>query len=563
MAKLSAGQAIVEALRSEDVRYIFGVVGSSYLEVLDAMYGRQDIKFVGCRHEQGAGFMSLGFARASGQVGVCLAQNGPGVTNLVTGAAAALVCHTPMIILGGAPMVGQTFRGSFQELDQMSILRPVCKEVLQINQPERTPEILRDAFRVATSGKMGPVYVDMPRDLLNAKDLEVQLPGPQAYRPAQRPQGDSERVREAAELLGQAQSPVILAGGGVVLSGANDDVTRLAELLGAPILTSYERNDAVPNGHPMYLGGLGRAGAPEATEAAQKADVLLALGTRMGHFTSFYDYRYVPEGAQIIHVEIDQREIGRHYPVRVGILGDAGAVARDLVSRLMDAVPPSVREARTRRVAELREKRLQRLEAEALLDGLPMKPQRVYAELRRALPSDTRVVLDAGGAPSFGHDRLEFSTPRTMFGTLDLGCVGAALPQAIGVKMACPDRPVVSISGDGGFFFNAQELETAVRWEVPVVHIVMNNDCWGSEKAYQKFLYGERYVESDITNPRFDRFAELCGARGYYAQRPEEVGDMVRDALAAEKPAVIEIPVDPDELPYPARAADVFGARAG
>jgi acetolactate synthase-1/2/3 large subunit/sulfoacetaldehyde acetyltransferase len=563
MPKLSAGEAIVEALRAEDVSYIFGVPGSAYLDILDAMYGREDIRFVGCRHEQGAGFMALGYARASGRPSVCMAQNGPGVTNLVTSTAAALVGHTPVVVLGGASMVGQTYKDSIQELDQMSIFRPVCKAVLQINSPERAPEMLRDAFRLAASGKMGPVYVDMPRDLLSARDLDVDLLAPPTYRPVQRPAGDGERLQEAAELLKDAKSPVVLAGGGVVWSMANEEVVALAEALGAPIVTSYERNDAVDNRHPLYIGALGRAGAPEAAEAVRQADVLLALGTRLSHFTTFYDYRYIPEDARIIQVEIDQREIGRNYPVSVGILGDAGAVAADLARRLEGAVPEETRNARAGRVDVLRKARLQRLEDEGALEGLPMKPQRVYAELRRVLPRDTAVVFDAGGGPSYGYDRVEFSGPRTLFSTLDLACLGAALPQAIGVKMARPDQPVVSISGDGGFFFNAQELETSVRWRVPVVNIVLNNDSWGSEKAYQRMLYDERYVEADITNPRYDKLAELCGARGFYAETPEEVGEAVREALAADRPSVIEIPVDPDELAQPARTADVFQARGG
>ena len=562
MPLMSAGEAVVEALRAEDVRYIFGVVGSAYLDVLDAMYGREDIEFVGCRHEQGAGFMALGYARATGRAGVCLVQNGPGVTNLVTTTAAAMMCHTPMIVLGGAPMMGQLYKDSFQELDHMSVFRPVCKEVLQVNRPERVPEILSQAFRVAYSGKMGPVYVDLPRDLLNVEGLDLEIPGPSAYRPAQRPEADSERVREALQQLREAKSPVILAGGGVVWSQADQEVCRLAELLGAPIITSYERNDAVPNSHPLYIGALGRAGAPEATAACQSADVLLALGTRLAHFTTFYDHRHVPEGARIIQVEIDQREIGRNYPVEVGILGDARVVAEALVRGLQDAVPIESRELRARQVSELRDKRRRRIEAEATLEGLPMKPQRVYAELRGLL-ADAAIVFDAGGGPAYGYDRLDFSGPRTMFATLDLGCIGSGLPQAIGVKMARPDQKVVSMNGDGGFFMNAQELETAVRWKVPVVSVVLNNGCWGSEKAYQKILYGERYVEADIGNPRYDKLVELCGGRGFYVERPEDVAPAMEAALAEKVPTVIEIPVDPEELPYPARAADVFKAKSG
>ena len=558
MPRMKVGRAIVETLALEGVEHVFGVVGSATLEIMDAMYGRSDIRFVGCRHEQGAGFMAQGYARAKGQPGVCVAQNGPGVTNLVTNAAAALVCHTPMVIIGGASMTGQMYRSSFQELDQLGIFRPVCKEVLPVNSPERAPEILRDAFRVAASGKMGPVYVDLPRDLLNAGEVDVDLIAPASYRPAQRPEGDARRIADAAALLAKAKRPVLIAGGGVDWGRAEADALRLAETLGAAVVTSYGHNDAVPNSHLLYVGAIGRAGAPEAEEACRQADVVLALGTRLGHFTTFYDNRTVPKAAAIIQVEIDQREIGRNFPVDVGILGDAGAVASSLAQRLEGAVPPEEVERRRAGVVALRRRRRDRIDADAKLDGLPMKPQRVYVELRRVLPDNTAVVFDAGGGPAFGFDRIDYHTPRSMYTTIDLACVGSALPHAIGVKMGEPERPVVSISGDGGFFMNAQELETASRWSVPVVNIVMNNNSWGSEKAYQRELYGGRYVEADLTNPRFDKLAEMCGGRGFYAERPEDVAEAVSEALASDVPTVIEVPVDPDELPYPARVADVF-----
>ena len=560
MAKLSAGQAVVEALRAEGVPYLYGVVGSAFLEVLDAMWGAEDIRFLGARHEQGAAFMALGYALATERPGVCIAQNGPGVTNLLTGVAAAKFTHAPMVVLAGAPMTSQVYKDSFQELDQLSIFRPVCKEVLQINQPERTAEILRHAFRIATSGKMGPVLVDIPRDLLNARDLEMDILPPDSYRPQQRQPGDPEQVRRAAELLRQARFPVIVPGWGVMWGGAEAVTARLAELLGAPVVTSYERYDAMDNNHPLFIGGLGRAGTPEATEAVQQADVILALGTRLGHFTTFYNDTYIPKGARIIQVEIDPQEIGRHFPVAVGICGDARTVAEALAAELASGAAPPRQEG-VREAARLREARRQRLEAEGSLDTLPMKPQRFYHALRAAIPPEAAVVFDAGAAPAYGFDRLTFTQPRSVFSSGELGCIGSGLPIAIGVKMAQPDRPVLSISGDGGFFMNVQELESAVRWGTPTVSIVLNNGCWGSEKAYQKFLYGGRYIEADIGNPRYDKLAELCGGRGFYVERPQDLAAALREALECGLPSVIEVPIDPDELPYPARVADVFVGR--
>jgi acetolactate synthase-1/2/3 large subunit/sulfoacetaldehyde acetyltransferase len=560
MPRLSAGQAVVEALRAEGVPYIFGVVGSAFLEVLDALWGQEEVRFVGARHEQGAAFMALGYALATGRPGVCIAQNGPGVTNLLTGVAAARFTHAPMVVLAGAPMMGQLYKDSFQELDQLSIFRPVCKAVLQVNQPQRIPELLRHAFRVAASGRMGPVLVDLPRDLLNARNLEAEALPVEAYRPSQRPSGDPEQVRRAAALLRGARRPVIVAGWGVMWSEAEAETARLADQLGAPIVTSYERYDAVPNDHPLFIGGLGRAGTPEATEAAQKADVILALGTRLGHFTTFYNNSYIPSRAQIIQVEIEPAEIGRHFPVAVGIWGDARAVAQALLTEFGPRRLPG-REERVREATRLREARRLRLEAEGSLDTLPMKPQRFYHALRAALPPGAAIALDAGATPAYGFDRLFFGQPRSLFTSGELGCIGSGFPIALGVKMAQPERPVLSISGDGGFFMNAQELETAVRWRAPTVNIVLNNGCWGSEKAYQKFLYGERYIEADIGNPRYDRLAELCGGRGFYVEHPQDLAPTLREALACGLPAVIEVPIDPEELPYPARVADVFAGR--
>ena len=561
MAVMSAGQAVVESLRAEGVCYLFGLVGSAYLEILDALWRSEDLRFVGTRHEQGAAFMAVGYAMASGRPGVCIAQNGPGVTNLLTGVAAAYKVHAPMVVLAPAPMLEDYFRDSIQELDHISIFRPVTKLAVQVNKATRIPELLGHAFRVATAGKMGPVLVDLPRDLLNEKEIDVEFLPPERNRPSQRPEGDSERIRDGVELVKDATFPVILAGGGAVWSDAGEEITRLAELIGAPIIASYGRNDVVPNRHPMYVGHLGRGGAPEAEEAMRKADVVLAIGTRLTHFTTFYDYRYISREARILQVEIDQREIGRNYPVAVGIVGDATAVVRALLRGLEAGDELPGREHRRILVAELRERRRQRLEGDRNLTSLPMKPQRAFYEIRKALPDDAALVFDAGGCTGFGFDRLEYNGPRSFFDTIDLASIGSGFPMALGVQMALPQRPVISMGGDGGFFMNAQELVTAVEWKIPVVTIVMNNNCWGSEKAYQKVLYDERYIGADITNPRFDRLAELCGARGFYVERPQDIADALDQALKSGVTSVIEIPVDPEELPFPTRAADVFKDR--
>ena len=328
-------------------------------------------------------------------------------------------------------------------------------------------------------------------------------------------------------------------------------MAELGTRYGVPAVTAYGRNDAVPNDCPCYVGPLGRAGSDEAVDACRRADLLLVVGSRLGQFTTFYDDRYVRPGTAIVQIDIEGRDIGRHYPVVLGIQADARETLRAMLALLDRDGAWGAAAAWRRETEALRDARLARLEAEGALDGIPIKPQRVYAELRRALPRDTIAVLDAGAAPAYGYDRLECFGPRTLLAPLDLGGLGFALPVALGAKVGRPGATVVAVHGDGGFLMNAQELETAVRHGINVLTLVLNNNCWGMEKAYQRRFYRERYIGADLTNPRYDRYAALFGARGYYVDHPAQIGDVVRAALRDDAPAVVEIPIDPDELGEP------------
>jgi thiamine pyrophosphate-dependent acetolactate synthase large subunit-like protein len=555
--RMNAGEAVIEMLRQEGVSKIFGIVGSSFLDILDPLYDRDDIEFVGVRHEQGAALMADGFSRISGTPSVCLATNGPGVLNLTYGIASAYVAHSPVVVLAPSASREHQYRNSTQEFDQVSLFRPITKASFPINKIERLPDALRQAFRVATSGKMGPVLLDIPRDLLPGAEIDLDLLPPSTYRSGQtRTRGDRNLIDKAASTLLSARRPVILAGGGIEWSMASEEVTWLADLLGAAMVTSYGRADAVPSDHPYFLGHLGRLGSPEGIEAIRRADVILAAGTRLSQSTTFYDNRFIPADARIVQIEIDPEEIGRNYPVEVGIEGDARAVLEDLLERARDAEPRPNQEW----VSDIHDwsaRRQERLESEERLSTMPMKPQRAYAELRKVMPRDAIIGLDAGLAPNFGQDRLNFYQPRSLIMSLDLGGLGFSFPASIGAKFAAPDRPVINFNGDGGFLFNAQEFETAVRYGLKLVTVIMNNGCWGSEKAYQRFAFNERYVGADTSNPRFDKFAELFGGTGFYVERPEDVGHALLEALNADGPSIIEIPIDPDEMPRPARLAEV------
>jgi acetolactate synthase-1/2/3 large subunit/sulfoacetaldehyde acetyltransferase len=554
MDAISGGRAVVEVLKAAGVRYVFGIVGATFLDVLDTLYDDTAVEYVNVRHEQAAAFMADGLARVTGRPGACLVTSGPGATNLLTGVAAAWVAHSPLIALVGGVDRAHQNKDAFQDFDLVSMFRPVTKLALTVNRADRLVEDLRRALRAALSGRRGPVLVEIPRDVLGETIGETALDGAGAFRatPPLPPHPDA--VREAIRHLRAARRPLLLVGGGVNWAGAGELVVRLAERHGIPMITAYGRNDAVPNAHPLYVGPLGRAGAPEAAAACQRADLLLVVGSRLGHFTTHFDHRYIQPDTAIVQIDVDGRDLGRYYPAAVAIQADA----REAVAALLEAPGAAAGGPATadwRQEAEaLRAQRQARLAADARLATRPVKPQRVYAELRRALPDDTIVALDAGAAPAYGYDRLQFARPRTFLTPLDLGGLGFAFPVALGAKLGRPEAPVLAIHGDGGFLMNAQELETATRHGINVVTLVMNNNCWGSEKAYQKHFYAGRYIGCDIGNPRYDLYARLFGAEGYYVEDPDQIGDAVRAALGCGRPAIVEVPVDPDEFPTPVAA---------
>jgi len=554
MADLNGGRAVVELLKAEGVKYIFGIVGSTFLDVLDALYDDRAIEYVNVRHEQAAAFMADGLSRVTDLPGVCLVTSGPGATNLITGVAAAHVAHSPVVVLVGGVSLDHSGKDAFQEYDLVSMFKPVTKLALQITRPERIPDLLRTALRAAMTGRRGPVLVEIPRDVLNEQMIQTDPQAVETYRVTHPLPPHPDAIRDAVRLLRQAERPLMIVGGGVSRAGAGELVTRLSEQYGIPVITAYGRNDAVPNVHPLYIGPLGRAGAPEAAAACRRADLILAIGSRLAHFTTHFDDRYLRPGVPIVQIDVESRDIGRYFPVAVGIQADAREAAQALLDALGRDNTPAAKPAWRQEAEAFRAQRQSRLAGEGKLDAQPLKPQRVYAELRRVLPPDTIVALDAGAAPAYGYDRLQFNRPRTFLTPLDLGGLGFAFPIALGAKLGRPAAPVGAIHGDGGYLMNAHELETAVRHQINVVTLVMNNNCWGSEKAYQRAFYGGRYIGCDIGNPRYDAFARLFGAEGYYAETPGQVGDAVQAALACGKPAVVEIPIDPDEFPTPAAA---------
>ena len=545
MAQMAAGRAIVEALKAEGVDHIFGLVGTTTNSIVTELYGRDDIHFIDTRHEEGAAFMAYGYSKASGKPSACVTTSGPGTINLATGISLAYKGRAPVIAIAGNTAQEYTYRDGAQEFDLVTTFKAITQLSLQINQTDRIPELFHYAFRTAMYGKKGPVLLDIPRDLIDGQTIDWDVEAPATYRPvADRTGGDVQAVAQAAALLSQAQRPLILAGGGVVDSDSTDFAVALAERLDMAVVPSYGHNDAFPNSHRLYVGPPGGRGATEALQAMNRADVILALGTRINQGSTGWDYSVINPETKIIQVDIDPFEVGRNYPLAVGIVGDAGAVAQQLSDALGQQFPEGRANPEwTAEVADLKARRRARLDAEAELGGDPMMPQRVFSELNKVLPRDCMVTIDAGIAPGLSYDRISYELPRTMFNYAGQGGLGMGLGVGLGTKLGRPDRPAISLQGDGGFLYTSQELNTAVRKNIPLVSIVLNNGCHGAEKAQQQRFYDQKYIGVDLENPRFDKLAEVYGAKGYYVERPEDVAETVRDALAQDGPSVVEIPV--------------------
>ncbi|MEM8791950.1 MAG: thiamine pyrophosphate-binding protein [Pseudomonadota bacterium] len=559
--RMTGGQAAVEALRAEGTSYVFGLIGSATMEMFDALYDASDIRFIGVRDERTGTHMADGFARASSRAGVILAgQNGPGATNLVTGLAQAKAAFSPVISIAGALSSGHVYRDAFQEVDQQSLFTPVTKKTWTVPSADRVPELVREAFRTSMSPRRGPVQLNLPRDVLADQAEFGPLLPPSSYRGYGLPAPAKDELSAAASLLADALQPVIIAGGGIKNTSGHDAAIGLAEALNCPIVTSPGHGDAIPFGHPLNAGQMGPRGNPVASRLVREADVILALGTRLGFNSTFYSYDNINQDAKIVHVELEPTAIGRFFPIEIGIWADAPTTARALTDAIAKIKAKTDISAWTDRFRAERSDFLARRDAEAV-ETHPTQPSGLFKVLRQILPKDAALTLDAGTLCLQATDAMNYWTPKSLFTPLDFGLVGFSFACGLGVKLAIPERPVVSLMGDGGFGMTLPELSTAVEHGINTVTIVLNNQCWGAEKAYQRDFFGGRYIGADVSNPPFDEAARVYGANGFKAERLSDVAGAVEEALACDGPAVVDVAVDPDAL-YSFRR-DSFKHRGG
>ncbi|WP_456481299.1 acetolactate synthase large subunit [Methanopyrus sp.] len=548
MSELPTGaRVLVECLKEEGVEHIFGYPGGAVLPIYDEIYDEVSIEHILVRHEQGAAHAADGYARVKGKPGVCMATSGPGATNLVTGIATAYMDSSPVIAITGQVPTTMVGKDAFQEVDAVGVFMPITKHNYQIGKPEEIPEVVKEAFKVATTGRPGPVHIDVPKDVQEA-EVDVEIPKTvdvEGLNVVKR--GHPRQIKRAAELLAEAERPVILAGGGCVISNATRELIELAELLGAPVATTLMGKGAFPEDHPLALGMAGMHGTKAANYALTECDVLLAVGCRFSDRTTGDPSGFAPE-AKIIHVDIDPAEIGKNVPVDVPIVGDAKLVLRDLIKEL-----------KRRKYLKERKRwgeRIEELKAEVEMPPGPtesdqrVSPRELVRVLHETLKDrDYILTTDVGQNQMWMARYFPVEEPRRFITSGGLGTMGFGLPAALGAKVAAPEKTVVAVVGDGGFLMTAQELATAVDNDIEVKVFVMDNRLLGMVAQWQRLFYDERLSESKL-DERTDivKLTESYGATGITVEEPSELESAVEEAFETPGTVVVDVFVDPEEI---------------
>ena len=546
--KLTGGQAAIKSLRKEQVKHVFGLIGSATMEMFDAIYHDKKIKFIDVRDERTGTHMADGYARASNQPGVIIAgQNGPGATNLVTGLAQAKAAFSPVVSLAGLYSTKDKMEDAFQGLDQQSLFEPVTKKTITLKNSKNIPNAISDGFNVAMSPRRGPVCINLPRNLLAEKNNYKINEKIKSFKNTNNTQSNPNSIKRAAKLISNSSKGIIIVGGGIKYTSGFKPVIELAEYLNVPIVTAAGHGDAIPFNHKLNAGQMGPRGNPVATKLTKEADIILAIGTRLGFNSTFYSFENINKKAKIIQVELEKKMLGKYFPIKIGINADAATTANQLLREFKKQKIKSEVKIWTEKFKNERSNYLfQRNNIPS--KNYPIQPPGLFKELRKVLPKNSAITLDAGTLCLQATDALEYYNPPSLFTPLDFGLVGFSFACGLGVKVAKPKRTVVSLMGDGGFGMTISELSTAVEHKINTITIVMNNKSWGAEKAYQKDFFGKRYLGADISSPPFSKVAELYGAKGYKVRKLSEINDAVKSALNVNKPVVIDVDVDPKAL---------------
>ena len=543
---ISGGKAVVECLKANNVKHVFGLIGSATMELFDALYDEKSIKFIDVRDERTGTHMADAYARASGNHGVIIAgQNGPGATNLVTGVAQAKAAFSPLLTIAGAIATDHKGKDAFQEVDQQKLFEPITKKTFSIDQTKNIAVELNKAMQLAKNGKWGPVHVNIPRDILSGNESFESFTIENENKEKNINKNELEKV---ISLIEKATKPIIICGAGIKNSNSHEEVISLSKNLNIPLVSSAGHGDVLPFDCDLYAGQMGPRGNKLASYLANHSDLILAIGTRLGFNSTFYSYDNISKSAKIVQVDIDPIALGRYFPIELGINNDAKKFLENLSSLISLKKFNQNNTVWVNNFFNEKNKYYKNRDNEADTNSKIIQPSGLFKELREILPKNSSVTLDAGTLCLQATDQFYFSKPKSLFTPLDFGLVGFSFAAGLGVKLAQPNTPVFSLMGDGGFGMTVSELSTAVQHKINTITIVMNNKSWGAEKAYQRDYYNKRYVGADISSPPFHELAELYGAKGYHITQLKDVKKTIKDALVCNKPAIINVEVDPKAL---------------
>ena len=547
MVEMIGAKALIASLEKEDVNIVFGIPGGANLPIYDELVDA-NFRHVLVRHEQAAAHMADGYARIKRKAGVCLATSGPGATNLITGIATAHADSIPMIAITGQVPLAMIGKDAFQETDIIGISNPCTKYAFQPRRAVEIPEVIKKAFYIAESGRPGPVLVDIPKDVQQEK-TEIKFPDlikVRGYKPAFDP--DLSQIEKAIDLIMKAEKPILMAGGGVILSGAFHELQALAEMLMCPVVTTFKGKGAFPENHPLAMGPIGMHGHAEANKIIIEADCIIAIGARfsdrsVGRFDEF------GKGMSIIHLDVDPAEIGKNKSVDVAVIGDVKSSLRTIVKML---TTKGLRRDPDNSWLK-RRKELIEYYASTIKDySREITSKKTLKKLRELLPSESIVTTEVGQCQMWTSLHFDVISPGTFFSSTGLGTMGFGFPASIGAKAAKPDVPVVDIAGDGSFNMTENSLAVSVLEKLPVIVFLLNNFMLGMVAQWQRTFYNRRYMGVQQNRcPDYVKLAESYGAQGIRVQSMNELDKAIRTAINSDIATVIDIPIDPEEDVYP------------
>lgn len=539
---MRGGEAIIESLKNMGVKTIFGYPGGQTIPFYDMLYDA-DIDHILVRHEQCAAHAADGYARASGEVGVCLATSGPGATNLVTGIGTAYMDSSPIVAITGQVPTHLIGNDAFQEADIVGITMPIVKYSYQPKNPDLIPSIVKSSFEIASTGRPGPVLIDVPKEVQEGEltgfdDSLIETPG---YNPTIK--GNLRQIKKARDLIKKAKKPMILAGAGVIIANASEELTKLAKTINAPVMTSLLGKGAFDETDDLALGMLGMHGRKVSNDYVNESDLLIAVGIRFSDRTTGRLDSFAPD-TKIIHIDIDPAEIGKNVEVDLPIVGDAKNILSSL-NKVFKIYKPS---NEVNQWTDMIKAKKQELLPRVTYDDVPLKPQTVIKEISEVLTADSILTTDVGQNQMWAAHFFDTQKPRKFISSGGLGTMGFGFPAAIGAKIACPDDPVLSINGDGGFLMVCQELATVREYDIPVIAVVLENRTLGMVYQWQSLLYNERHSQTLLGNsPDFVKLAESFGINGVRVEKPGETKEALSSAIKDNEPVLLNVVVDSEE----------------